>query len=236
MEGKVWFLLSFIFMMLNSHIVFSQQEFRLNGALFERGTKVRIALAMIKNKHSGFTTGSNDLGIFTIKANIGDTLLITRRNFNDLEYVVRTTKDLVLYLNKGATLNEVVIIGQTKKQVLDELKKDYRNKGAFYGGKPPLLSFLFSPLTAFYELLGKTPKQAKRFAHIYQNEVQATQVDLFFNKTIINEQTNLNGKQLEYFLVKYRPNYEQAKNWNMYDAIKWINESYKKYSDTLGVK
>lgn len=235
MWSKVWFIFSFVFVMLGSNTVFAQQDFTLNGVLFDNGSKQRLALAEIKNKRSGFSTGSNDLGFFSIKANIGDTLLITKRNFNDLEVVVRSNKDLVLYLNKGATLNEVVITGQTKKQALDEIRKDYRAKGSFYGGKPPVLSFLFSPLTAFYELLGKTPKQARRFNRMYENEMQDDYVDQFFNKTTINQHTGLTGKALEDFMINYRPTYEQAKNWNSYDGIKWINEAYKKYSDTAKV-
>lgn len=235
MWGKMLFIFFFILVMLGSNIVLAQQEFLLNGVIFENGTKVRIALAEVKNKRSGFSSGSNDLGIFSIKANIGDTLLITKRNFNDLEVVVRTTRDLMLYFNKGTILNEVVITGQTKKQTLEELKKDYRGKGSFHAGKPPVLSFLFTPLTAFYELFGKTPKQARRFNRMYQTEMQDSHVDQFFNKITINQHTGLAGKQLEDFMVNYRPDYEQAKNWNAYDAIKWINESYKKYSDTARV-
>lgn len=234
-KAKLIFSLFFVVVLFHQ-TAFAQTNVVINGVLFENQSKIRIALAEIKNKHSGFSSGSNDLGIFTIKANIGDTLLITKRNFNDLEVVVRTTKDLVLYLNKGTTLNEVVVTGQTKKKTLDELKKDYRAKGSFHAGKPPVLAFLFTPLTAFYELFGKTPKQARRFNKMYQTEIQDSQVDQLFNKTTINQQTGLTGKELEDFLVNYRPTYEQSKNWNVYDAIKWINESYKKYGDTLKVK
>ena len=216
---------------------FAQREFNISGVIFENQTKIRMALVEIKNKRSGFSTGSNDLGIFSIKAILGDTLLVTKRNFNDMEVIVKNDRDLVLYINKGATLNEVVITGKTKKQALDELKEAYRNKGSYYGGKPPL-SLLNplggSPLTFLYELFGKTPKQAKRFNRMYQNEMQDGQVDQFFNKTVINKQTGLTGLKLEDFLVEYRPTYEQAKNWNVYDGIKWINDSYKKYSDTAG--
>jgi len=213
---------------------FAQQDFALTGVLFERGANVRIALAEVKNKRSGFSAGSNDMGIFSIKANIGDTLLVMKRNFNDLEVVVRSNKDLVLYLNRGTTLNEVVVTGQTKKQTLDELKKDFRDKGSFYGGKPPFLSFLASPLTAIYELFGKTPRQARRFNRMYQTEMQDNVVDQLFNKTTINQHTGLTGKALENFMVDYRPDFEKAKTWTNYDAIKWINESFKKYSDTAG--
>lgn len=233
MYTKAGSIFSLVVVLFAVNSVVAQQSSTLNGVILENATKNRVALAEIRNKQTGFSTGSNDIGFFSIKANIGDTLLITKRNFSDLEVVVRTTKDLVLYLNKGTTLNEVVITGQTKKQALNELKKDYRNKGSFHGGKPPMLSFLFTPLTAFYELFGKTPKQARRFNRMYESEMQDSHVDQFFNKTTISQQTGLSGKELEDFMVNYRPDYEHAKNWNTYDGIKWINDSFKKYSDTL---
>lgn len=236
-KAKLIFPLFFALIFMGN-ICYAQTEFNLTGVVFENQTKIRIALAEVKNKRSGFSTGSNDLGIFYIKARIGDTLLITKRNFNDLKVVVKDNKDMVLLLNRGATmLNEVVVTGQSKKQALEEMRKDYRAKGSFYGGKPPLSllnPFGGSPLTFLYELFGKTPRQARRFNRMYQNEIQDGQVDQLFNKTTINQQTGLEGKALEDFLVNYRPSYEQAKNWNTYDAIKWINDSYKKYSDTAG--
>jgi hypothetical protein len=234
MFSKLKYLLCFALPLLIAGTLHAQQDFAVTGVLFEKGSTIRIALAEVKNKRSRFSVGSNDIGIFTIKASIGDTLLVTKRNFSDLQVVVKDSKDLVLYLNKGTMLNEVVVTGQTKKQALNEVKKDFKNKGSFYGGKPPLLSFIFSPLTAFYELFGRTPKQARRFNQMYQSEMQDSHVDQYYNKTIINQQTGLTGKELEDFLVNYRPTYDQAKNWNVYDGIKWINDSYKKYSDTAG--
>ncbi|MFN0256047.1 hypothetical protein [Pedobacter ureilyticus] len=233
MYTKARFVFSLVVVLFAINRAYAQQNFTLTGVLFEKSTKNRLALAEVKNKRSGISTGSNDIGLFTIKASIGDTLLITKRSFYDLEVVVNNTNDLVLYLNKGTTLNEVTVTGQTKKQALEEIRKDYKAKGSFYGGKPPILSLLGSPLTFFYELFGKTPKQARRFNRMYQTEMQDSQVDQLFNKTTINQQTGLTGKELEDFLVNYRPTYEQSKNWNVYDSIKWINESYKKYSDTV---
>lgn len=212
----------------------AQQEFMLNGVLFESGTKIRIALAEVGNKRNGYVVGSNDMGLFQIRAMVGDTLVIMKRGFNDLTVVVKSTKDVVLQLNRGNMLNEVVITGEGKKQTLDAIKKDFKDKGSFYGGKPPLLSYLFTPLTAFYELFGRTPKNARRFNNYYNTELQQTHIDQFFNKTLINKYTGLEGKALDDFMINYRPDYDKAKNWNQYDGVKWITDSYKKYSDTLG--
>jgi len=199
----------------------------------EKESKLRIALASISNKRNGYSVGSNDLGLFTITASVGDTLLIIKRGYNDQQMVVNSPKDLIVYLNKGITLNEVVINGESKKQSLDAIKRDFKNKGSFYAGKPSFLSFLFTPLTAIYELVGRTPKNARRFNNYYVTEMQQSHIDTFFNKSIITSNTGLTGKELDNFMINYRPEYEQSKNWNTYDGLKWIKESFKKYSDTV---
>ncbi|MFA6276627.1 MAG: hypothetical protein WC622_07750 [Pedobacter sp.] len=231
--ARLSFFSTLFLFILSSASTFAQQEFMLNGVLLENGTKIRIALGEISNKRNHYSVGSNDMGLFQIRAVVGDTLEIIKRGFNDVQVVVATTKDLVITLNRGTTLNEVVINGQSKKQALDAIKNDFKNKGSFYGGKPPLLSFIFSPLTAIYELFGRTPNNARRFNNMYVSELQNNQVDLLFNKSTINKNTGLEGKELENFMVNYRPDYEKAKNWTVYDATKWIKDSYKKYTDTL---
>ncbi|TCC93922.1 hypothetical protein EZ428_03885 [Pedobacter frigiditerrae] len=216
---------------------FGQQEFMQSGVVFENGSKIRIALAEVTNLRNGYSVGSNDMGLFSIKSAIGDTLVVIKRGFNDIRVVVSSTKDIILQLNRGGTmLSEVVINGQGKKQALDAIKRDFKNKGSFYGGKPPLLSYVLSPLTAVYELFGRTPKNARRFNKMYVSELQDSHVDQLFNKTTINKETGLTGKELEDFMVNYRPDYEKAKNWTYYDSTKWIKDSFKNYTDTLKKK
>ena len=81
-------------------------------------------------------------------------------------------------------------------------------------------------------MFGRTPKNARRFNNYYVTELQQTHIDGLFNKVIINKHTGLVDKELENFMINYRPDYERAKNWAQYDAIKWINDSFKKYSDS----
>lgn len=229
----------FMFFLLTFSVVsvaFAQQDFLLKGAVIEKGSSSRIASAQIVNKRNGFTVMSSSLGLFEIKASIGDTILVMKREYSDMEVPVASNKDLVIYLAMGNTLREVRITGQSKKEELNDVKRDFKNKGSFYQGKPPLLSYIFSPLTAVYELFGRTPKNARRFGNYYNNELQQTQIDGFFNESLIRKNTGLEGKELENFMLNYRPDYDQAKNWTEYDAIKHIKDSYKKYTDTLNKK
>jgi len=214
----------------------SAQEFRLSGVVMETSSTNRIALAEITNKRNGFTVGSNDLGLFQIKASTGDTLVVVKRGFSDKQIVVLSNRDMIIYLSSGTNLNEVNIRGQSKKNELDQIRRDFRNQGSFYAGKPPLLSYIFTPLTAIYELFGRTPKNAKRFGKYYNTEMQQTTIDGFFNESLIQKNTELKGKELENYMLNYRPDYEKSKNWTEYDAVKYIRDTYKQYTDTLKKK
>jgi len=224
-----------VFLVVNVAPGFAQ-EIKLTGVLFENGTKIRIALAEITNKRSGYSVGSNDLGLFDMKAVVGDTLLITKRGFVDMKIVATSAKDLILRLNRGNLLDEVTVTRQSKKQALNDIEKDFRTKGTFYAGKPPLAllsPFGGSPLTFFYELFGKTPRDARRFRKYHATELEQSHVDEFFNKATINKNTGLEGKALDDFMINYRPDFEIAKNWTSYDGLKWIADSYKKYTANL---
>lgn len=214
----------------------AQEVFTLNGVVMAKGSSNRVALAEITNMRLGYTVGSNDLGLFRIKASVGDTLLVVKRDFSDVKAVVLSNRDMIIYLNMGFTLNQVDIRGQSKKQELDQIRKDFHDKGTFYDGKPPLLSYLFSPWTALYELFGRTPKNAKRFGKYYTRELQQTTIDGFFNESLIRKNTGLEGQELENFMLNYRPEYQKSKNWTPYDAVKYIKDSYRQYTDTLKKK
>lgn len=223
-------------LLASAAVVSAQDDFRLNGVIMVKGSTNRVALAEITNKRTKYTVGSNDLGIFQIKATVGDTLLVIKRSFSDVEQVVLSDRDMIIYVDMGNTLNQVNIRGLSKKQELDELKQDYRDKGSFYQGKPPLLSYIFAPITALYELFGSTPKKARRFGKFYQTEMQQTAIDGFFNEALIQKNTELEGKDLENFMLNYRPDYSKSRNWTSYDAVKYIRDSYKQYTDTLRKK
>jgi hypothetical protein len=214
----------------------AQNQILVEGVVFERGSSSRIASAQIINRQTGYGVTTSTLGLFQIRASIGDTLLVVKPGYSDAEVVIKDEKDVLIHLAGSTALREVVIRGQSKKQELDAIKKDFKNKGSFYQGKPPVLSFIFTPLTALYELFGRTPKNARRFGQYYTNELQQTHIDGLFNEALVTKTVGLDGDSLENFMINYRPHYEKAKNWAQYDAIKYIRDSYKKYTDTLSKK
>lgn len=215
----------------------SAQDFVLQGVVIEKGSNVRVALAAITNLSSKMGASSNDIGMFQLKAKIGDTLLITKKNLTDQKLVVNTDDDQVVYLQRGSTmLEEVTVKGHTKKQEMENIKLDLKHNGSFYAGKPPLIllnPFGGSPITFFYELFGKTPARARNFNRYYKKELSLLEVDKFFNESLVSNNTTLKGKDLYKFLLDYYPTHSMTINWSNYDAVKYIKESAKKYTDTL---
>ncbi|RZK17366.1 MAG: hypothetical protein EOO86_12755 [Pedobacter sp.] len=213
------------------------QDILVKGVIIEKGTNIRIALGVITNKNSGKAVGSNDLGLFDIKAKLGDTLLIEKRNFVSQQFVVNYNKDILIYLIRASTtLEEVTIKGKTKIEDLQDIRREFKRQGSFYEGKPPLAllnPLSGSPLTFFYELFGKTPAKARRFKRYYDNELKLMQVDQFFNKTLISKYTDLDGQNLDKFMLDYSPTVEMIKGWSNYDAVNYIKLSAKKFTDTL---
>lgn len=197
----------------------------LQGVIFELGTSKRVSRASISNSSHQNTSQSDGLGLFAIAASPGDTLKIFKEGFTDHVVVVISDKDLVIHLSKPIMLNQVTITGQSKKQELDEIKREYRRKGSYHAGKPPLLSYVFTPLTAIYELIGKTPGQARRFNQFYSRELQDTEIDRRFNASTVKPLTLYEGKDLQNFMETYRPAFSELSGWADYDLVKYIRES-----------
>ena len=186
-----------LFVFTSIGFITKAQDFIVKGVVIEKGSNIRIALSEITNLRTGIGVGSNDIGMFQLKAKIGDTLLVIKRDLIDQRVVVSSEKDLVIYLVRGSTtLADVTIRGNTKKEDLDEIKREFKNKGVYNGGKTTVLSAIFSPLNALYNLFGTDPKNARRFGRYADNEIKQSQIDVYFNQSIIknNTEVNLNGQ------------------------------------------
>jgi hypothetical protein len=215
--------LAFIIVFLLSQKV-EAQDLLLKGAILEASIKSRVEQARLVNKRNKYAVLTDLMGIFQIKANVGDTLVVSKLYYRDLTVIVSSQNDLILTLSKDATtLNEVVINGN---RLIDDLRRDFKNAPP-PTGKNSALSYVFSPLGSLYNLISTDGKNTRRFSRYYANEVKESQVDIFFNTSLVKAQTGLEGKDLEDFMVKYRPDYLKTLNWTRYDALKWIADCYK---------
>lgn len=210
------------------------QQITARGVILEKGTPLRIALALVTDTNNRQTIGSDDMGFFQIKANIGDTLWFFKRNFQDHFVVVLDEKEMIINLIRAdRILEEVTIKAERKQENLSAVRLEHRKKTYFYGRKRNPLYYFRYPVAAVMELLGLERKNAVRFDAYVEKEEQALEIDRYFNLSLVKNHTNLSGKALEKFMLDFRPKHEQIKNWNTYDAASYIKKSAVIYLDTL---
>ena len=206
------------------------QQNIVQGLVMEKSGVSRIANVSVVNLKTGARVLSNELGLFQIAAATGDTLLLSKSGYTDIVKPLLSKADLVLQMQRVIELEEVKITGQSKKEELDEFRNQYRKKGSYYGGKPPLLAYVFQPVTALYELLGKTPNQARRFNLFYLKELEQTEIDRRFNVTAVGRITGLSEEELQNFMVIYRPGYESLSRMDEYALINYVNRSLETFN------
>lgn len=210
---------------------YAQQTLSIKGIIFKKNTPDRISQAVVTDLETQTLMMSDELGGFSIKASIGDTLEVTKTGYTPQRIAIVNNNDLVVYLQPVIELNQVTIKSQSKQQELNEVMKEYRSQGIYNDGKSlPVWQFINSPITAFYNLFGKAPAQARRFAEFAKNEQEASVVDKRYTKELVKSVTKMSSNdEVEKFMVAYRPSYDNMKEWNDYQLIQYIKKSYNYY-------
>lgn len=189
----------------------------------------RVGDVFVNNMHTGVIIQSDLLGWFSIAASVGDTLLFTKVDYTDQKIVVANGSDMPVYMQPVIKLDVVTIKGQTTKQELSDVMKQYHSQGTFYNGKPPVLSFLTSPITGLYELFGATPGRARRFAAYSKGEVEQAEVQRRYNVGFVKRVTGASDTSAVNFMKYYTPSFEDLKEWNDYELIRRVKKSYEFY-------
>ncbi len=206
-----------------------QQVFTIHGVTSKNLSGERVSQVLISNLRSKDIMMSDELGWFTIKAAAGDSLLFTKLYYTSQKIVITNGSDLPVYMQPVIQLATVTVQGQSTKQEINEAMADYRKQGTFYDGKPPVLSFLSSPLTGLYELFGTTPNQAKRFKAFSKEELEYAEIKRRYNLPLVKRVTNAPDSTAAKFMEYYTPSYEDLKGWNDYQLIKQIKKSFDYY-------
>jgi len=216
---------------LLSGLSYGQQTLTVKGIIFKKSTPDRISQAVVTDLKTQTVMMSDELGGFGINTSIGDTLEITKTGYTPQKIAVLNNNDIVVYLQPVIELNQVTIKSQTKQQELNEVMKEYRSQGIFNNGKSlPVWQFINSPITAFYNLFGKAPAQARRFAEYAKNEQEASVVDKRYTRELVKSVTKMTSDdEVDKFMVAYRPSYENMKEWNDYQLIQYIKKEYNYY-------
>lgn len=222
-------LLSTLIIILLSCSLSAQEHFLLKGLAFKKGANTRLSAIKVLNKATNELSLSDEWGNFSIHTKLGDTILFEKEGLQSLEKIISSKQNLIIYLSESILLDEVIVKQQSKKKEQQEILAGFKSKGVFYNGKPPFLAYIFSPLTALNELIGKDANNAQRFAAYIQKENGQNNVDTHFNEQIIRKSISIKNEELIEYMYLYRPKPEDVRYRNTYDDMAYVKKSYQEY-------
>jgi len=190
----------------------------------------------------GEVTYTDSVGRYVLQVAINDTIYFTFRGKSTMMFPVKSIRypagfDVSLQVriqDKYQTLKEVVVIGKSYKQDSVENREYYAKIFNFdrggvrisetgtMGGTPGL--DLGSMIQMFQF---RKNKGMKKFQNRLIEEEQNKFIDHKFNKQLVQQLTKLNGRDLEKFMIVYRPSYELVAYSEEYEFLQYILDASK---------
>lgn len=208
----------------------AQESGTIRGLVVEASGSARVAQANVTNTRTKQVAVSSLTGEFAIDAAVGDSLVISKLGFQTVTTEIKTLSDILINFHRSSIQIETVTVERLSKEAeLEDVMDGYRRQGVYFEGKPKALQYIANPITALYELLGRTPQNARRFRNTMEWELSESAVDRLFNQTRVQDITGLEGQDLVNFMRWYRPSYDKIANWGEYDIVLYIQTSFKQF-------
>lgn len=221
-----------IFYLFYSGLLLAQQG--TDGLVYDQSTKQRIAKVYIYNTNSDEGAFSNLKGEFHLNVSAGDVLVAAVEGYFPDTLTFKNEDAILIYLRRSSTLlKEVTIVARrSPEELLKERKEDYNT--AYSKGNPgPLFSVGNSgaglSIGALYSLLSREGKNARYLQEIIERDYQNDIIDYRFTPELVAAITGLRDKDLDDFMMQYRPSYYFILASNDYSLGLYIRSSYQDY-------
>lgn len=208
-----------------------------NGVVMQQGTKTRLDSVQIYNKLTRSKVMSNSWGTFSISVNQGDTLELSREDYESKVITVTDSLNNILLLKPlFIGLKEVIVYGSSVKNDLLETQRIFRGKGVFYTGRPHYYYLFLKPMTFVYENFKGEVIRARKFKKFAKSESDNYDISARFNEAIIKKNAPVKDDEMTNFKSKYRPTIEQVRTYSNYQMIDYIKRSYQEWTLTGGLR
>ncbi|WP_134090193.1 hypothetical protein [Olivibacter sp. XZL3] len=193
----------------------------------------KVSDVRVENLTAHRTTKPDNLGNFSIRVQIGDSLAFYVEGLPKKCSIVKGYEHLTVYLDSTILLDEVNVSAQLDKTVdLIEVAEKYSKQNSIYfNGKPPitLLSpFDGSPITFLRELISKDGKRVRKFNRIIHQQLEINEVEAKFNTEAIRQVIpTISDEEADRFKLAYKPELEKLRNWSSYELLEYIKQSYE---------
>ena len=216
-------------------LVFGQV--RISGTVFDMSMKQPLeAVSVLSNSGKGTFTGAN--GKYTIILQDNDSIWFSYLNrptakFSVTSIINRTSFEIALHINT-TELKEVQI--KPRNYRVDSLQNRLDYAKAFDFTKPGISSSI-SPSGGvgldINEFINMFRFRRNRRMLAFQERLMQEEADRFidhrFSKPLIRKLTGLAGKELDSFVVRYRPDIDFTQSSNEYEFQEYIKLSFQHF-------
>ncbi len=215
-------------------------QLTVSGTVFDSSKRNYVEDVKVEST-GGKYTYTDSMGMYKIAVTEKDSLTFIYKNKPTQKFIVKDIADLrqfdiSLHVNvkgKYSTLKEVVVFARSYRQDSIENRQVY---GDIYNFRNPTIRTSVSPGGAVgadvNEIINmfrfKRNRQLKAFQARLEKQEQEKFVSYRFNKNFVRRITQLQGAELDSFMVRYLPTYEFASTADEVTFNKYIlNASYR---------
>jgi len=226
--------LFFIFFILTAGMVSAQ--YKVKGTVYDSSRIYRIE-AVTVNSTSGRMTMTDSLGRYQITVNEKDSIWFSYLGKPTPKYPLLkipdvTQFDIALRL-KSDVMQEVRIRSHSYREDSIQNRKDYAKVFDFH--RPNVASLTsIGPTGAAIDLdelirvfQFRKNKSMEKFKERLEEQERQKFIDHRFNKALVRRLTNLDGSDLDVFMLKYRPSYAFTLTASEYDFQLYIKKCFE---------
>lgn len=229
---KYWQLLFFCVVALNA----VAQEKKIEGIVFDKDTKERIARTNIINITTGQQFYNNLQGEFKVNARVGDRLIFNKQDYLPDTVLVKNTDNIAVYLIRTAIPLPEVTIRDSLHTPLQKLMATKREYNKAYGPSSYNNFLSTAPgggagisIDALYNSLSRSGRNAEHLQGLIQKDYEQNVIDYRFSKSYVGNITKLKEPELSEFMIRYRPSYYLVSTDTEYEFINYIRNSLRRY-------
>lgn len=227
-----WFVIFF----LAVYTVACAQEKAVDGIVFDKTTKERIARVNIQNLRTRQSIYNSLKAEFKINSRPDDQLIISKPGYFSDTVKAGANNTLLVYLKPVAIALKQVNITDT---ALSPQKRYLATRAEYskaYGSDAYRDPFSISPgsgagisIDAIWNSLSRSGRNAEKLQAVIERDYHESLIDYRFSKTLVGNITGLKNQPLIDFMHRYRPSYYTVMNASQYDFIASIRTNYRRF-------
>ncbi len=216
-------------------------QFILSGTVFD-SSKINYVEGVRVVSTGGLFTVTDSMGVYHLKVTEKDSVSFNFRNKPTQKFPIKTIPDpshfdislRITVRGKYSTLKEVVVYAKSFREDSIENRQTYAN---IFNYRKPGLQTSTNPDGVVgadvNELINLFRFKRNKRLHAFQKRLEQQEEDHYvnyrFNKTQVRRITQLQGDQLDSFMVRYRPSYEFTSNASEMQFNQYILNCLYKY-------